>query len=121
LLESLAARGAEQRARSERSLSALLNAGFTGDALHRVDVRQLLLRQVDITGVRARVDLDGAARRLRMHALVEGLSADSAVGHIDLDAVVAGVELDEANHRIGVDADVLGLRARRRGSRRQKA
>lgn len=76
---------------------------------------RLTPRQADLDGVVAHVDLDAAARRLDVKAVVKGVDAVTGVMRAHVDTVLARVRLDGATGRLDVRAEVHGLHATRQG------
>jgi hypothetical protein len=126
-LTGLARRGGKRRDELKRELSALLDfmvPTVVAALLRRIDLTETVKRYVDLDSIVAEVDLDAAAVRLDLDALLgrldltkmvkERVDLDDLVATVDLDTVVARLDLDAVLVRLDVDAlidriDLVGL------------
>jgi hypothetical protein len=117
-LAALARQGERRRDRLVPELSALLDAlvpALAGEVLSRLDLTEVVIRNVDLDRVVATVDVDAIVRRLDLTRIVsDRVDLNLLVGEVDLDAAVAGVDLDGAVARVDIDAiiariDLAGL------------
>ncbi len=106
----LAARGSLERTAAARSVGRLLDDVFPvvlDEVLRRLDLTEVVLRYVDVDRVVASADLDAAAARLDVEAVVDRLDLTRIVlDRVDLDRVVAAADLDAAAARLDVEAVV---------------
>jgi hypothetical protein len=135
-LTGLARRGGKRRDELKRELSTVLDVvvpAVVAALLRRIDLTEVVKRYVDLDSIVAEVDLDAAAVRLDLDAILDRLDLtkivrervdlddlvavidlDKAVGRVDLDKAVARVDLDAVAIRIDLDAlidriDLVGL------------
>ena len=109
--------GSARRRSLEQAVSALLDDVVPVMAeviLGRLDLTDVVLRQVDLDAVVAGVDLDAAAARLDIEAVLNRLDLTELVrDRVDLDSVVEEVDLDAIVRRVDIGAviDRLDLTA----------
>ena len=110
--------GADARGATEQLIQSLLRPVITrvvDAALAELDLTELILENVDLDAVAAkldveavikRVDLDGVVATVDLNAAVERVDLDRIVNRIDIDSVVAGVDIGAVIDRVDVDAIV---------------
>lgn len=110
--------GSDPRAGTEQLIQALLRPVITrvvDAALAELDLTELILQNVDLDAVAAkldveavikRVDLDGVVAGVDLNAAVERVDLERIVDRIDIDGVVAGVNIGAVIDRVDVDAIV---------------
>ena len=107
-LADLARRGSRRREKVLRDLSAVLDSLVplvAQELLRRIDLTAVVRQYVDLDVLVAEVDLDGAAVRLDLDAIVRRLDLTRIVRErVDLDYLVGTVDLDTAAARLDVDA-----------------
>jgi hypothetical protein len=112
------ARAAEDRSSIELLIQALLRpviSRVVDAAMAELDLTKLILDNVDLDAVAAkldveavinRVDLDGVVATVDLDAAVRRVDLDQIVSRIDIDGIVAGVDIDAVIDRVDVDAIV---------------
>ncbi|HEY4992120.1 MAG TPA: hypothetical protein VII33_08540, partial [Nakamurella sp.] len=85
--------------------AALAEMDLTGIILDNVDL-DAVAAKLDVEAVIRRVDLDGVVAGVDLDAAVRRVDLDQIVARIDVDSIVAGVDLDAVVDRIDVDGIV---------------
>jgi len=115
---ALADRGERRLARLRREAVELLDLLvpiIAREVIGRIDLNEVVRRQVALDALVATVDLDAIARRLDVDAVVARLDLNRIVRErVDLDGLVATVDLDAVAARLDIDAvidriDLVGL------------
>ena len=87
-------------------------------ALAELDLTEIILENVDLDAVAAkldveavikRVDLDGVVATVDLDAAVDRVDLDRIVSRIDVDSIVAGVDIAAVIDRVDVDSIVAGV------------
>ena len=103
---------------TEQLIQAMLRPIITrvvDAALAELDLTELILDNVDLDAVAAkldveavikRVDLDGVVATVDLDAAVARVNLDQIVSRIDIDSIVAGVNIDAVIERVDVDSIV---------------
>jgi len=91
---------------SELDLTALILDNVDLDAVAaKLDV-DAVIRRVDLDGVVATVDLDAAVARVNLDQIVSRIDVDSIVAGVNIDAVIDRVDVDAIVKRVDLDAAV---------------
>ena len=106
---------------TEQLIQAMLRPVITrvvDAALAELDLTELILENVDLDAVAAkldveavikRVDLDGVVATVDLDAAVARVNLDQIVSRIDIDSIVAGVDIDAVIGRVDIDSIVAGV------------
>src|SRR6476661_1882570 len=113
--------GADARGATEQLIQSLLRPVITrvvDAALAELDLTELILENVDLDAVAAkldveavikRVDLDGVVATVDLNAAVERVDLGAVIDRVDVDAIVRRVDLDGAVALVDLDAVVKRL------------
>jgi hypothetical protein len=109
-LGPLRERGAIERARNGRQLSALLDRLvplLLEEVLRRADLTGLIRDHVDLDAVADLLDVDAVAYRLDVDAVARRLDLDVVAGRLDVDAVARRLDLEAVLDRLDLTQVVL--------------
>jgi hypothetical protein len=91
---------------AELDLTALILENVDLDAVAaKLDV-EAVIKRVDLDGVVATVDLDAAVARVNLDQIVSRIDVDSIVAGVNIDAVIDRVDVDSIVKRVDLDAAV---------------
>lgn len=91
---------------AELDLTELILDNVDLDAVAaRLDV-EAVIKRVDLDGVVATVDLDAAVARVDLDRIVSRIDVDSIVAGVNIDAVIERVDVDSIVKRVDLDAAV---------------
>jgi hypothetical protein len=108
--QAAADRGAAERASVARRVTAWLDRlvpVLVDELLHRVELTELVRRNVDLNRVIEGVDLDAAVARVDLDQVAARLDLDAVVGRVDLDLVVRRIDMDAVMDRLDLTTVVL--------------
>jgi hypothetical protein len=85
----------------------LLVPAVTGQIVSRIDLTALVKQHVNLDAIVSTVDLDAAAARLDIDALLDRIDLNAVVAQrVDLNLLVGGVDLDAVAARLDIDGVV---------------
>lgn len=108
--QTVADRGATERASAVRWVSASLDRlvpVIVDEVLRRVELTEIVRRDVDLNRVIECVDLDEAVARVDLDQVAARLDLDAVVERIDLDLVVRRLDMEAVVDRLDLTTIVL--------------
>jgi hypothetical protein len=109
-LAEVGRRGAGHRVWAAQGVERLLDQWtpvIVDMVVARLDLTDIVIRNLDIDQVVKAVDLDAVVASIDIDAIVQRIDLDAAVAGVDLNAVVEGVDIDAIASRIDLEA-VIG-------------